>query len=141
MGSRTRKARAVSITAKTVGNPRRACVREDRRLESRPLLVSLAGIGAVAGFTPRHPFDLIWNHAVRRLLDAPPLPPNAIRRPARLQDRDRLAAHCRCAVRRGATSPGAVAGGLLAAAGASATALNFCVPSFLLSRRNDAALQ
>src|ERR671937_359042 len=49
-------------------------------LESPALLVALAGIGAVAGFTPRHPFDLAWNYGVRYPLRAPLLPPNPERR-------------------------------------------------------------
>lgn len=49
-------------------------------LESVPLLIGLAAIGAVAGFTPRHPFDLLWNHGARRLFGAPPVPRNPRRR-------------------------------------------------------------
>jgi hypothetical protein len=41
--------------------------------QSVPMLVALSGIGLVAGFTPRHPFDLLWNRAVRNLLGAPGL--------------------------------------------------------------------
>jgi hypothetical protein len=49
-------------------------------LESPLSLVALAGIGALAGFTPRHPFDLVWNYGVRHLFAAPLLPPNPVRR-------------------------------------------------------------
>src|SRR5919109_2251652 len=49
-------------------------------LESPAMLAALAGIGLVAGFTPRHPFDLLWNHGLRHLSAAPPLPPNPARR-------------------------------------------------------------
>ncbi len=45
-------------------------------LQSAVLILALVPIGAVAGWTRRHPFDLIWNHAVRRLAGAPQLPPN-----------------------------------------------------------------
>jgi hypothetical protein len=45
-------------------------------LQSAVLILALVPIGAVAGWTRRHPFDLIWNHAVRHLNGAPPLPPN-----------------------------------------------------------------
>jgi hypothetical protein len=34
-------------------------------LESSALFFVLAAIGAAAGLTPRHPFDLIWNYGVR----------------------------------------------------------------------------
>ena len=102
-------------------------------LESPALLVALAGIGAVAGLTPRHPFDLLWNHVVRHGFGAPPLPPNPTRR--------------RHAFKFGATwllvvaalfavdlSTAALAlGGVLLAACGLVTATNFCVPSFLLA--------
>lgn len=45
-------------------------------LQSAVVILALVPIGAVAGWTARHPFDLLWNHRLRRLLDAPPLPPN-----------------------------------------------------------------
>jgi hypothetical protein len=45
-------------------------------LQSAPFILALVPIGAVAGWTRRHPFDLIWNGLVRRLVKAPPLPPN-----------------------------------------------------------------
>ena len=34
----------------------------------------------VAGFTPRHPFDLLWNYGVRHVVGGPALPPNPTRR-------------------------------------------------------------
>jgi Domain of unknown function (DUF4395) len=45
-------------------------------LQSAILILALVPIGAVAGWTSRHPFDLIWNHGLRRLSGAPELPPN-----------------------------------------------------------------
>jgi hypothetical protein len=49
-------------------------------LESPVILLGLSGIGLIAGFTSRHPFDLLWNHGLRHLADAPELPPNPPRR-------------------------------------------------------------
>jgi len=49
-------------------------------LASVPMLLGLAAIAAVAGLTPRHPFDLLWNQLVRHALAADPLPPNPARR-------------------------------------------------------------
>lgn len=49
-------------------------------LESAPIIFGLAAVGAVAGLTPRHPFDLLWNHGVRHLTGAPEVPPNPRRR-------------------------------------------------------------
>src|SRR3981081_4096378 len=43
-------------------------------LESAPMLFVLVGIGAVGGFTSRHPFDYVWNHGVRYLFRAAPSP-------------------------------------------------------------------
>jgi len=102
-------------------------------LESLVLLLALAGIGAAAGLTPRHPFDLLWNHGVRRISGAPALPPNPVRR--------------RHAFKLGAAWPLTVAalfaadlpagawalGGMLIAACGLTTTVNFCVPSFALS--------
>src|SRR2546430_8287905 len=49
-------------------------------LESPAMSFALTGVGLVAGLTSRHPFDLVWNHGVRHLTGAPPLPPNPTRR-------------------------------------------------------------
>src|SRR3954451_24931562 len=49
-------------------------------LESGVVFALLFGIGAVAGFTSRPPFDYLWNHAVRHITGAPALPPNPRRR-------------------------------------------------------------
>jgi hypothetical protein len=49
-------------------------------LQWAPGFVVLTAIGAVAGFSSRHPFDHLWNLGVRYLLDAPPLPPSPPRR-------------------------------------------------------------
>lgn len=49
-------------------------------LQSAPTVFGVAAIGLVAGFTPRHPFDLLWNHGVRHLTGAPEVPPNPRRR-------------------------------------------------------------
>jgi Domain of unknown function (DUF4395) len=49
-------------------------------LESPVMLLALSGIGLIAGFTSRHPFDLLWNHGLRHLTGAPELPPNPPRR-------------------------------------------------------------
>jgi Domain of unknown function (DUF4395) len=45
-------------------------------LQSAVLILALVPIGAVAGWTRRHPFDLIWNHGLRHVSGAPELPPN-----------------------------------------------------------------
>lgn len=45
-------------------------------LESSVVILAIAPIGAIAGWTARHPFDLLWNHGLRHLNGAPALPPN-----------------------------------------------------------------
>jgi hypothetical protein len=49
-------------------------------LESPVMVFVLSGIGVIAGFSARHPFDHLWNHGVRHLVGGPPLPPSPIRR-------------------------------------------------------------
>jgi hypothetical protein len=44
------------------------------------MIFAISAIGVIAGFTARHPFDYIWNHAARHVLGGPPLPPNPARR-------------------------------------------------------------
>src|SRR5512147_1196938 len=49
-------------------------------LQSAAMILALVPIGALAGLTPRHPFDHLWNHAVRHVAGGPPLPANPPRR-------------------------------------------------------------
>jgi hypothetical protein len=49
-------------------------------LASPVMVFALSGIGLVAGFGARHPFDHVWNHGVRRLVGGPALPPTPPRR-------------------------------------------------------------
>jgi hypothetical protein len=102
-------------------------------LESPAMLLAMAGVGLVAGFTPRHPFDLVWNRGVRHVLNAPAVPPNPVRRRHAFQ----VGSACLLAVAALFAADLPVAafalGGLLVAACSLVTATNFCVPSFLSS--------
>src|SRR5215212_4387819 len=49
-------------------------------LQSALIVAVLVPIGLVAGWSPRHPFDHLWNRGLRHLLGAPELPPNPPRR-------------------------------------------------------------
>src|SRR5919204_3961896 len=49
-------------------------------LQSALMVALLVPVGLIAGWTSRHPFDYVWNGAVRHLFSAPPLPRNPIRR-------------------------------------------------------------
>jgi hypothetical protein len=102
-------------------------------LESPIMLVVLSGIGAVAGFTARHPFDLIWNHGLRHLLGAPALPPN----PPRRRHTFKLATIWILAIAglfaTGATTAALILGGVLIAVCGTVTLTNLCIPSLMLS--------
>jgi hypothetical protein len=102
-------------------------------LESPALLLALTSLAIIAGFTPRHPFDLVWNHGVRHAVGGPKLPPNPLRR----RDAFKIGTGFLLAVSglfvAGLTVAGLVLGGLLLAACTSVTVLNFCVPSDALA--------
>lgn len=101
-------------------------------LESVPILAALAAVGAIAGFAPRHPFDLIWNHGVRHLAGAEPLPPNPTRRRHAFKLGAAWLAAIALLIAAGHGSlPVALGVGLLAACGL-VTATNFCVPSTMI---------
>lgn len=44
--------------------------------QSALLILALVPIGAVGGWTARHPFDALWNHGLRHLVGGPLLPAN-----------------------------------------------------------------
>jgi hypothetical protein len=102
-------------------------------LQSPVMLFALAGIGLVAGFTARHPFDYLWNHGVRHVLGGLALPPN----PPRRRHAFKIATGWLLAVGTlfavGVTTPALVLGILLIAACATVTAANLCLPSEALA--------
>jgi hypothetical protein len=98
-------------------------------LESPWMAFALSGIGLVAGFSARHPFDHLWNHGARHLLGAPELPAN----PPRRRHAFKLATGWLAAVgvllAVGAITAALVLGALLVAACATVTTTNLCLPS------------
>lgn len=102
-------------------------------LQSAVLILALVPIGAVAGWTPRHPFDLIWNRAARHLSGAPELPPNP--RPRRhafkLGAIWLLAVGVLFAV--GQPTLALALGVVLVGVCGLVTVTNFCIPSTLLN--------
>lgn len=102
-------------------------------LESAAVVLALVPIGALAGFTARHPFDHVWNQGVRHVVGAPALPPN----PPRRRHAFKLATVWLAAVgvlmALGAMTAGLVLGGLLVAACATVTVTNLCLPSEALA--------
>lgn len=101
-------------------------------LQSAVMILALVPIGSVAGWTERHPFDLLWNHGLRRLFHAPPLPPNPTprRHAFKLATLWLLAVGVLLAV--GQATAALVLGGILAAVCGLVTVTHFCVPSTLL---------
>jgi hypothetical protein len=101
-------------------------------LQSAVLILAMVPIGAIAGWTSRHPFDLIWNHGLRHLADAPQLPPN----PTPRRHAFKLATIWLLAVgllfALGADTAGLVLGGILVGVCSLVTVTNFCIPSTLL---------
>lgn len=98
-------------------------------VQSVAFLAVLVAVGAVAGFTSRHPFDHIWNHAVRHIVGGPAVPPN----PRRRRDAFKIATVWLAAVAvlfaTGQAAAASVLGGLLIAACATVTLTNLCLPS------------
>ena len=101
-------------------------------LPSAVLILALVPIGAIAGWTPRHPFDLLWNHGLRRLSGAPELPPN----PTPRRHAFKLATVWLLAVgvlfAAGQTTAALALGIVLVAVCGLVTATGFCIPSTLL---------
>ena len=101
-------------------------------LQSAVLILALVPIGAVAGWTRRHPFDLIWNHGIRHLTGAPELPPN----PKPRRHAFKLATVWLLAVGLlfafGEPTAALVLGAILVGVCGLVTAVNYCIPSTLL---------
>ncbi len=100
---------------------------------SPALFLGLAAIGAFAAFGPRHPFDYVWNGAVRHAFGAPAVPTS----PARRRHAFKVATVWMLVVAGlftiGAQTAAVVAGALLLGACATVTVANLCIPSLLLS--------
>lgn len=89
-------------------------------------------IGAVAGWTSRHPFDHLWNHGVRHLTGAPELPPNPTRRRHSFKLATAWLAAVAVLFAAGANMAGLVLGSVLVATCTLVTVTNFCIPSTIL---------
>ena len=102
-------------------------------LESVVMLLALSGIGLVAGFARRHPFDYLWNHGLRHALNAPPVPPN----PRRRRHAFKLATVWLLGVAlllgAGQDTAALALGEVLLAVCGLVTVTNFCIPSTLLA--------
>lgn len=101
-------------------------------LESAPIIFGMAAIGAFAGFTSRHPFDLLWNHGVRHLTGTPELPPNPRRRRHPFKVGTAWLLTLGVLLMAGLEGVALALGIALLGACALVTTINFCVPSMLL---------
>ena len=101
-------------------------------LESAVLILAMVPIGAIAGWTQRHPFDLFWNHGLRHLSGAPELPPNPTprRHAFKLATVWLLAVGALFAV--GQATAALALGIVLVGVCGLVTATGFCIPSTLL---------
>jgi hypothetical protein len=111
-------------------------------LRAPAMVFALAAIGLVAGFSAHHPFDHLWNGAVRHLFAAPKLPPNPLRRRDAFKVGTVWLALVGGLLAVGWATAALALGGLLVAACATVTATNLCLPSEMfawLERRRAAA--
>ena len=97
--------------------------------ESPAMVFALSAIGVVAGFTARHPFDHLWNYAVRRVIGGPSLPPNPTRRRHAFTIATARLSVVGTLLTTRATTAGLVLAGLPVAACATVTSTNLCLPS------------
>ena len=102
-------------------------------LESPILLGALSVVGLAAGFTARHPFDYLWNHGVRHLLGAPPVPPNPPRRRHAFKVATAWLLVVAALFAAGLSTAALALGAMLLAACAAVTVFNLCIPSMVLS--------
>ena len=100
-------------------------------LESAPMLFVLSAIGVLAGFMARHPFDYVWNGAVRHLVGGAALPPNPPRRRHAFKIAAAWLAAVATLIAAGAVTAGLILGGLLVAACSLVTVFNLCLPSVM----------
>jgi hypothetical protein len=102
-------------------------------LQSPVMAFALAAVGVIAGFSPRHPFDYAWNHAVRHLVRGPVLPPNPTRRRHVFKVAGVWLALVGVLFAAGAVTAGLVVGAMLVAGCSAVTMGNFCIPSEALA--------
>ena len=100
---------------------------------SPAMIFALAALGLIASIGPRHPFDYVWNHAVRRIAGGPPVPPTARGRRFGFRVATVWLAAVGTLLAAGATTAGVALGITLLAACAPFTLLNLCLPSLALA--------
>jgi hypothetical protein len=102
-------------------------------LQSPAMVFALSGIGAIAGFSARHPFDHLWNRLVRHAVGGPLLPPSPMRRRHAFKVATMWLAIVGLLLSAGAATAALLLAGLLVAACTTVTATNLCIPSEALA--------
>ncbi len=111
-------------------------------LASPPLLWGLSVIALLGVVLPNHPFDYVYNHAVRRLTRTRALPPNGPQRRFACAMATVWLVATGFAFEQGAATLGYVLGGVLTLVAATVGSTHFCIPSLiyntLFGRRSTA---
>jgi hypothetical protein len=102
-------------------------------LASAPILGALVVTALFGALLPFHPFDLAYNHGIRRLVGRPALPPNRAARRFACALGGMWAAATALAFATGATATGYALGSGLGLAGAVFTFAGLCIPSLLFN--------
>ena len=101
-------------------------------LESPTILLGMAATAVLGGFvTAKHPFDLIWDHGLRRLSGGPPLPPTPPPRRFACQLASFWLVAVAAAYLAGEETMGLILGVPLVLVAAVVTVSNWCMPSLI----------
>lgn len=101
--------------------------------QSPAAVAALAGVGAVAGWSPRHPFDHLYNHGVARLTGAVRVPPTPVRRRHAFKVAAVWLAAVAALLAGGLTAPALGLAAVLMVLCAVQTFTYFCVPSAVIA--------
>lgn len=103
-------------------------------LRSPRVLLGFSLVSALGASRRRHPFDVLFNRGVGRLVKRGALPENPPPRRFAMLVAAAWAAAAAALLASGHRRAGVVAGGLLGAAGATVASTHFCVGSFMYRR-------
>lgn len=101
-------------------------------LSSPTILWALAPFAALGAILPGHPFDVIYNHALRRVLGTPALPRYGFRRRFACALATVMIIAAAWGFQAGRDTVGYIAGSSLAAAAFVNVSTGFCIPSFIV---------
>jgi hypothetical protein len=101
-------------------------------LASPTTLWALTPFAALGAILPGHPFDVVYNHGLRRLLGTPALPRYGVRRRLACVFAATTVGSAAWAFQKGLPMLGYLFGGLLVALAFVQVISGFCVPSFLI---------